>query len=64
MSVSLMLQVIKDCLPELLRSDDGARRMKQMVPTHDVDLKDPDCLKLFHETHRKCDRDLQLESKP
>ncbi len=63
-SVSLMLQVIKDCLPELLRSDDGARRMKQMVPTHDVDLKDPDCLKLFHETHRKCDRDLQLESKP
>lgn len=61
-SVSLMLQIIKDCLPELLRSDDGATRMKQMIPTHDVDLKAPNHIELFHEVHRKSDRDLQLGS--
>tara|TARA_A100001391_G_scaffold201512_2_gene188720 strand:+ start:1614 stop:3113 length:1500 start_codon:yes stop_codon:yes gene_type:complete len=59
-SVSLMLQVIQNCLPELLATPEGAGKMKEMIPTFDVDLQDPSSAELFREIHQRCDRDLRL----
>ncbi len=62
-SVSLMLQVIQDCLPELLASPQGASKMKEMIPTFNVNLKDPSSRELFREIHERCDRVLQLTAR-
>ncbi|WP_372717370.1 malate dehydrogenase (quinone) [Novipirellula sp.] len=60
-SVSLMLQVIQDCLPERLNDRDGHDRMKKMIPTFDVKLQEPSSTALFREVHQRCDHDLQLD---
>lgn len=59
-SVALMLDVIQDCLPSLAIPDENAQNLKQMIPTHDVDLKDPANAPLFHEVHDRCDEILML----
>ncbi len=41
-SVHIVLEVIKKCFPELLASEQGKARMKQMIPIHDVDIKKPE----------------------
>lgn len=41
-SVHIVLEVIQKCFPELLASDEGKARMKQMIPIHDVDIKKPE----------------------
>lgn len=41
-SVHIVLEVIKKCFPELLASDDGKARMKEMIPVHDIDIKKPE----------------------
>lgn len=61
-SVSLMLDVIKDCLPELLQSPEGAAAMKQMIPTYDEELHDPSAVQRFREIHGRSDEQLQLRS--
>ncbi len=38
-SVNIVLEVIKTCFPQLLASPEGKARMKEMIPTHDEDLK-------------------------
>ena len=38
-SVHIVLEVIKKCFPELLASEAGKARMKEMIPVHDVDIK-------------------------
>ncbi|MFK8112932.1 MAG: malate dehydrogenase (quinone) [Rubripirellula sp.] len=60
-SVALMLQVVKDCLPELLEPAEVAETLKEMIPTHDVDLQDGSSIDLFRDVHQRCDRDLKLE---
>lgn len=59
-SVSLMVDVIKDCLPELLESSEGAAVMKQMIPSFGIDLKDPTAVDTFREIHNRSDQQLQL----
>ncbi len=41
-SVHIVLEVIRKCFPELLASEQGKARMKEMIPVHDVDIKKPE----------------------
>lgn len=59
-SVSLMLQVVQDCLPELLAAPSGASAMKTMIPTYDQSLKHESAGDLFHRVHEHSDRVLEL----
>jgi malate dehydrogenase (quinone) len=58
--VSVMLDVIKLCLPHLLESAESKARMKEMIPTWDLDLKQPQYAEFFRETHRKAVQGLGL----
>ena len=40
-SVHIVLEVIKSCLPDLLKTEEGAKRIKEMIPHFGEDLKDP-----------------------
>jgi malate dehydrogenase (quinone) len=59
-SVNIVLEVVKRCFPELLASPQGRARMKEMIPTYDVDIKLPENADYFHEISRKTDATLQL----
>lgn len=59
-SVNIVLDVIKLCFPKLLEKPEAAARLKEMIPTHDVDIKLPENAPLFHDAHRKAARNLQL----
>jgi malate dehydrogenase (quinone) len=59
-SVNIVLEVIKTCLPHLLQSAEGKARMKAMIPIYDVDIKLPENIALFQEVHRKANQLLQL----
>lgn len=59
-SVSIVLDVIRRCFPQLLESSDGVARMKEMIPTFDVDIKRPEHAGFFRETHRRAMQTLQL----
>ncbi len=59
-SVSIALEVIKTCLPELLSSAEGRARMKEMLPTFDEDLKQPINAGMFEKTSRQLRENLQL----
>jgi malate dehydrogenase (quinone) len=48
--VHIVLDVIKQCFPELISSPDGRARLKEMIPTHDVDIKLPEHAAFF-KTH-------------
>jgi malate dehydrogenase (quinone) len=51
---------VKNCFPHLLNSPEGKARMKVMIPTYDVDIKQPEHAAFFEETHAKAVRALQL----
>ena len=59
-SVSIALEVIKTCLPQLLKTTDGHARMKQMIPTYDEDLKRASSAGLFAQSTAKAEELLQL----
>ena len=59
-SVNIVLEVIKKCFPQLLASPEGHARMKEMIPTYDVDIKLPENAELFREVRKKADEILQL----
>jgi malate dehydrogenase (quinone) len=46
-SVNIVLEVIKNCFPDLLATEEGKVRMKAMIPTYDEDIKRPDQAALF-----------------
>jgi malate dehydrogenase (quinone) len=48
-SVNIVLEVVKLCFPDLLKSPAGHARMKEMIPTYDEDLKLPHNANRFHE---------------
>ena len=58
--VNIVLEVVKNCFPQLLNSPEGRARMKAMVPTYDVDIKQPEHAAFFEEAHAKAYRALQL----
>jgi malate dehydrogenase (quinone) len=60
-SVHIVLEVIRTCLPELLKTDEGRARMKAMIPNYDEDLKLPKNADRFHEMSRKAEAILQLD---
>lgn len=59
-SVNIALEVIRTCLPHLLRSAEGHSRMKQMIPTYNEDLKQPCNAGLFEKTSTHATETLQL----
>lgn len=58
--VNIVLEVVRKCFPELVNSPDGKARLKAMIPTHDVDIKQPAQAEFFRETRRKADAILGL----
>jgi len=59
-SVSVMLEVVKTCLPHLLESKDGRSVMKQMIPTYDEDLFHNCAAERFRQVSQAADRALDL----
>jgi len=59
-SVSLMLQLIKDCLPKLLQTPEGKDAMMRMIPTYDFSLAPNDQASTFESLHEHSNRVLQL----
>jgi malate dehydrogenase (quinone) len=58
--VDIVLEVIKACFPQLLENAAGRARMKEMIPTYDVDIKLPENAGYFREVRRRTDEILQL----
>ena len=59
-SVNIILEVIKKCFPHLLASPEGHSRMKEMIPTYDENLKDPENAARFQEISQRADELLGL----
>jgi malate dehydrogenase (quinone) len=59
-SVNIVLDVIKLCFPHLLATPEGQARMKEMIPTYDVDIKLPENAGYFHTLQQKASELLQL----
>jgi len=59
-SVNIVLEVIRNCFPELLTSAEGKSRMKEMIPSYDEDIKRPDQAERFHSIERESNRILGL----
>ncbi len=59
-SVHIVLEVIKLCFPQLLASPEGAARMKEMIPTWDVDIKKPENAEFYRTHARQASEALQL----
>lgn len=59
-SVNIVLEVIKTCLPHLLASSAGKAPMREMIPTYDEDIKLPQNARRFQEVSRKASEILQL----
>jgi malate dehydrogenase (quinone) len=59
-SVNIALEIVQTCLPHLLASAEGQERMRQMIPTFDLDLKQPHNAALFEEITRQAAERLQL----
>jgi malate dehydrogenase (quinone) len=59
-SVNIVLEVIKLCFPQLLASDAGKARLKEMIPTYDEDIKLPQNADRFREVQQRANELLQL----
>lgn len=59
-SVHIVLEVVKLCFPQLLASPEGAARMKEMIPTWDVDIKKPENAEFYRTHARRASEALQL----
>lgn len=51
-SVYTMLEIVRDCFPHLLNTDDGQARMREMIPGYDEPLKDGSSEARYLELHR------------
>ncbi len=59
-AVNIALEVVRSCFSHLLASSCGRDRLRQMIPTFDCDLKQPDNALLFEKTTREAAERLQL----
>lgn len=59
-SVSIVLEVIRKCLPHLLATSTGQARMKEMIPSCDEDLKLPSNCRLFQRINTAAEEILRL----
>ena len=60
--VSIVVDVIKLCFPELLATEGGRARLKEMIPTYDEDIKLPANAARFRAVQKKANELLQLGS--
>ena len=58
--VNIVLEVIKNCFPHLLETPEGSARMKEMIPTWDVDIKQPENEAFYREHSIRANKILQL----
>lgn len=58
--VHIVLEVIEKCFPQLLKSTEGAARIKEMIPNYDVDIKKPENADFYRENARKASEALGL----
>ena len=56
------LEIVQTCLPHMLASAEGRERMRQMIPTFDIDLKQPGNVALFEKNNREASEKLQILS--
>lgn len=59
-SVSVMLDVVKSCLPHLLESKEGANEIKRMIPTWNEDLPHASSEERFRQVNHAIDQLLGL----
>jgi malate dehydrogenase (quinone) len=62
-SVNIVLEVIRKCLPHFLNHPIGHARMKTMIPSYDEDLKQPGNAKRFARLHDEAESLLRLTPK-
>ena len=60
MCVHIVLEVIKKCFPDLVNSPAGRARLKEMIPTFDVDIKLPENAAFFQAHSDQAEKNLQL----
>jgi malate dehydrogenase (quinone) len=58
--VHIVLEVIKKCFPDLVNSPAGQARLKEMIPTFDVDIKLPKNAAFFQAHSDQAEKTLQL----
>ncbi|QDU60727.1 Malate:quinone oxidoreductase [Planctomycetes bacterium Pan216] len=59
-SVAVMTDLIKNCLPQLLETNEGKSRMKEMIPTYGEDMIDSAAADRYREVSRASEDALQL----
>jgi len=59
-SVHIVLEILKKCFPELLETAEGAARMKEMIPTYDIDIRKPENADYYRECAAKATKALEL----
>lgn len=59
-SVKVMTECLEKCLPDLLSSEEGKGRMREMIPNWKVDLKTADSRECFMEWHSRALSELNL----
>ena len=59
-SVNIVLEVIKLCFPHLVASEAGRARLKEMIPTYDVDIKLAGNADFFRNAQGRANEILQL----
>jgi malate dehydrogenase (quinone) len=61
-SVNIVLEVIKLCFPKLIENPESRARLKEMIPTWDVDIKLPENAGFFREAHDRAGEILGLRN--
>ncbi len=59
-SVSIGLEILRNCFPQLLASPAGAARMKEMIPTYDEDIKLAENAARYETVSRRTEEILRL----
>jgi malate dehydrogenase (quinone) len=59
--VNIVLEVVKQCFPHLVENPESRARLKEMIPTWDVDIKLAENAAYFREVHNKASEILQLQ---
>ncbi|MBP9914467.1 MAG: malate dehydrogenase (quinone) [Opitutaceae bacterium] len=59
--VNIVLEVVRHCFAHILETPEGRARMKAMIPTYDLNLKEPQHAGFFHQAHATARKNLQLD---
>jgi malate dehydrogenase (quinone) len=59
-SVDIALQIIRRWMPDTFKDESGYARMKEMIPTFDIDIKQPYHKEAFYKASENANHDLRL----